>query len=301
MEELLRQYREYLQTKGYKASGIEKIQRSLRQYVSYAREAHLDMYRLTIRQAEHYREQLCAQGAKGEPYSHATVNGKLSALRRYYRYLYEKGVVPTNSFAYVRDLKKSDALPKGILTQTQMASLLESLPCSTRRECMEKIAIELLYATGMRIGEAASLAVADVDVSRSVLLIRDDKTGRDRMCVVSEYANELVKLLLGPAKRRGDTLFAALARGRALRAVINQALARHTQTLGLPHISCHGIRHSIATHLLENGADIRQVQEFLGHRHIRETERYTRVNMQTLRELIRTRHPRAVSANETHD
>lgn len=291
MEKLLREFQNYVSAKGYKERGIAKILHAVQQYIQYAAEHHLDIYRVSIGEAEKYREYLMTHTHRGKLYSAATVNSKLSSIRCFYRYLFLHNSVFSNPFSSVSDVKRGDPLIKGILKQDEMAHLLDSFPRESSYDVTICIVLEVLYASGMRIGEAASLRVEDVDCDRGYVTIREDKSGKDRICVLTEYGAALLQLYIRTMNPQ-TLVFEHFATGRALRGKVNQKLAYITRKENLPHISCHSFRHSMATHLLENGADIRQVQELLGHTHIRQTERYTRVTTQALKEVVQTYHPR---------
>lgn len=294
MEHLIHECAAYLAAKGYKERGIAKILHALRQYFRYAAEHNLDICHVTITDAEKYREYLRSHTHRGTLYSAATVNSKLSSVRCLYRYLVGRHLLLTNPFAAVGDLKRGTALVKGMLKQEDMEHLLHSFPRTNRYDATICIILELLYATGMRIGEVAALRVEDVDCDRGFVRVRDDKARQDRVCVLTEYAAALVNVYITTVKPTG-LVFEHFATGRALRGAVGNKLKSVTKKLKLAHISCHSFRHSMATHMLENGADIRQVQELLGHKHIRQTERYTRVTPEALKAVVRTCHPREAS------
>mgnify|MGYP001221400577 CR=1 FL=1 len=293
MKELLKQFQSYLTVKGYKESGREKIICAVKQYFGYTERHVPDIYRISVGEAEKYREYLRLQTHRGKLYSPTTVNSKLSSVRCLYRYLFSNGLVIGNPFSSVGDVKKGDPLVKGILKQEQMSQLLDSVSRSNRYDATIYILLEVLYATGMRIGEAASLRVEDVNCDRGYVTVREDKAGRDRICVLTEYAASLLKLYIYTTKPQ-TIVFELFATGRTLRGAVNRKLSGITKQYNLPRVSCHGFRHSMATHLLENGADIRQVQEILGHKNIRQTERYTRVTTDALKEVVQKYHPREI-------
>ena len=293
MEKLLKQFQSYLTVKGYKESGREKIAHAVKQYFRYIERHVLDLYRISVGEAEKYREYLRSQTHRGKIYSPTTVNSKLSSIRCLYRYLFSNGLVISNPFSSVGDVKKGDPLIKGILKQEQMSQLLDSVSRSNRYDATISILLEVLYATGMRIGEAASLRVADVNCDRGYVTVREDKAGKDRICVLTEYAASLLKLYIYTIRPQA-LVFELFATGRTLRGAVNRKLSNITKQQNLPRVSCHSFRHSMATHLLENGADIRQVQELLGHKNIRQTERYTRVTTDALKEVVQKCHPREI-------
>jgi integrase/recombinase XerC len=162
----------------------------------------------------------------------------------------------------------------------------------------DRAALELLYATGVRISELCGLDVADVDRTRRVVRVFG-KGAKERTVPYGVPAEEAVDAWLRrgrPALANaagGDALLLGAKGGRLQPTVARRIVARAAQRAGLPHTSPHDLRHSAATHLLEGGADLRAVQELLGHASLSSTQIYTHVSMDRLRAAFRQAHPRA--------
>ncbi len=222
----------------------------------------------------------------------------LSSVRGFHRYLLDEGLVETDVAASTKPPKLPSRLPKAISVE-QMASVLEAAAGDTPQALRDAALLELLYATGARISEAVDLNVDDVIEGDVVRLF--GKGGKQRIVPLGSYARTAIDAYLVRARplfsARGvatPALFLG-ARGHRLSRqnawLIIQAVADRAG-LGI-EISPHTFRHSFATHLLAGGADVRVVQELLGHSSVATTQIYTLVTVDTLRDMYTTAHPRA--------
>jgi integrase/recombinase XerD len=240
---------------------------------------------------------------RGAGLAAASVRRKRAALGSFCRYLAEEGLLADNPAAAVagrtRDVRR---LPR-VLSPAEVARLLAAPDRRTARGRRDAALLELMYASGLRVSEVASLRAGDVDARRGLLRVRG-KGGRERLVPVGKPALEALERYRGPAAKRrterGDTFLfprrnggggggAPLGRATIWRAVRSQAARA-----GLPRLpSPHGLRHAFATHLLNRGADLRAIQEMLGHARIGTTQVYTHVADERLRAAYRAAHPRA--------
>ncbi|WP_173083695.1 tyrosine recombinase XerC [Phytohabitans rumicis] len=162
----------------------------------------------------------------------------------------------------------------------------------------DRVVLELLYATGIRVSELCGLDVADVDRGRRVVRVFG-KGGKERSVPYGLPAEEALDgwlrlgrgALTGPDS--GDALLLGARGGRLQATIARRVVSGYARAAGLPHVSPHGLRHSAATHLLEGGADLRAVQELLGHASLSSTQIYTHVSVERLRAAYRQAHPRA--------
>lgn len=193
----------------------------------------------------------------------------------------------------------SSPLPRVVLSARQAEKLMNAPSSSSSVGRRDRAILELLYGTGLRRSECARLDVADVDLYGGTLLVRNGKGRRDRVVPVPEraaraldlYLHEVRPLLLSRAAE--PALFLTAWRGRRLSIPsLVQILQRHARAAGIERVHLHALRHTCATHLLRGGADIRHVQEILGHRWIKTTALYTRVDLDDLRRVIARAHPR---------
>ena len=222
----------------------------------------------------------------------------LSSVRGFHRYLLDEGQVETDAAATTRPPKLPGRLPKAI-TIDQMAAVLEAAKGDSPQQLRDSALLELLYATGARVSEAVDLNVDDVIEGDVVRLF--GKGGKQRIVPLGSYARAAIDAYLVRARpglsakgKATPALFLGVRGQRVSRQnawLIIQAAAKRAN-LGI-EISPHTFRHSFATHLLAGGADVRVVQELLGHSSVATTQIYTLVTADTLRDMYTTAHPRA--------
>lgn len=222
----------------------------------------------------------------------------LSSVRGFHRYLLDEGLVEVDVAATTKPPKLPSRLPKAISIE-QMASVLAAAGGDSPQQLRDTALLELLYATGARISEAVDLNVDDVIEGDVVRLF--GKGGKQRIVPLGSYARAAIDAYLVRARpifsARGTATPALFlgARGQRISRqnawLIIQAVAERAN-LGI-EISPHTFRHSFATHLLAGGADVRVVQELLGHSSVATTQIYTMVTADTLRDMYTTAHPRA--------
>jgi integrase/recombinase XerD len=222
----------------------------------------------------------------------------LSSVRGFHRYLLDEEQVPADVAAQTKPPKLASRLPKAISIE-QMASVLDAARGDTPQSLRDTALLEVLYATGARISEAVDLNVDDVIDGDVVRLF--GKGGKQRIVPLGSFAREAIDAYLVRARPvfsvRGTSTPALFLGSRGQRVsrqnawLILQAVAERAH-LGI-EISPHTFRHSFATHLLAGGADVRVVQELLGHSSVATTQIYTLVTADTLRDMYTTSHPRA--------
>jgi integrase/recombinase XerD len=222
----------------------------------------------------------------------------LSTVRGLHRFLEEDGVVPADVAAEVAPPKLPMRLPKAI-TIDEMAALLGASAGDEPVRVRDRALLELLYATGTRISEAVALDVDDLQHGDLIRVL--GKGGKQRLVPLGSYARAalddyLVRVRPGFAVRGASTpaLFLGPRGGRLSRQSAWLVIQEAAERAGLAkHVSPHTFRHSFATHLLQGGADVRVVQELLGHASVATTQLYTLVTADTLRDVYTTSHPRA--------
>jgi len=227
--------------------------------------------------------------------------------RKIFRFMVDSDKRETNPFCDVKYPRLPDGISKNFLNEAQMNRLLETLSmfhrAETAKEKLEKYRLHvvtvLLYATGMRIAEAAALLPEDVDIKRREVVIRSGKGGKSRLAFLTGYAADVLdyymqygrKAVLSRGWRKhGERLFGADV--ATLDSAVNRELSETCKRLKIPVITCHGFRHSLGTHLLKAGCDVRHIQMILGHDKLNSTQRYTRVDRRDLRNIIDKYHPR---------
>ncbi|MFD2493041.1 site-specific tyrosine recombinase XerD [Amycolatopsis jiangsuensis] len=224
----------------------------------------------------------------------------LVAVRGLHKFAHADGITEHDPARDVRPPAAAKRLPKA-LPVADVLKLLDTPPPDGERPLRDRALLELLYSTGARISEAVGLDVDDVDDDERTVLL-DGKGGKQRLVPIGRPALEalhsyLVRARPGLAVRgRGTSALFLNARGSRLsRQSAWQVLKDTAERAGITAaVSPHTLRHSFATHLLEGGADVRVVQELLGHASVTTTQVYTLVTVTTLREVYATAHPRAL-------
>src|SRR5690606_3584100 len=235
----------------------------------------------------------------------ATVARAVVAVRSLHRFLAVEGHTASDPGALVEAPRVPAGLPKA-LTEDEVAALLDAVQGDDPVARRDRAMLEVLYATGLRISELVGLRLADLDLE-SGLLRAFGKGSRERMVPIGTPATAALVAWLGPGgrpalvperwARRGDADAGFLNRrgGRLTRQGAWLVVKRWATEAGLAHkLSPHVLRHSCATHMLERGADIRAVQEMLGHASISTTQVYTRVSTERLLAAYRAAHPREI-------
>jgi integrase/recombinase XerD len=223
---------------------------------------------------------------------------KRASLSSFCRYLVGEGAVKSNPVAVVDSVARPAFRLPHVLTKTQIAKLLSAPDPHTVKGKRDRALLALMYASGLRVSEVASLRNADVNVNDGFLRIRG-KGDKERIVPVHRNALavlEAYQKTKGRARQPpGGFIFTAHDPGMPLgRGLIWRAVRGHARKAGLPGLpSPHWLRHSFATHLLSGGADLRVIQEMLGHSRIATTQIYTHVATDRLREAYRAAHPRA--------
>ncbi len=229
-----------------------------------------------------------------------TVARSIAAVRTFFSFLAAQGAIRGNPAVGISAPRREDRLPE-FLPVDEMMDLLRSLPAGGELEKRDAAILELLYSSGLRVGELVALRSGDVSTDEGTARV----TGKGRKVrivpVGAKASRALTEYLAARSSGKrpagddpGEALFLN-ARGGALTArsvarILERALARIG---GRRHLSPHGIRHSFATHLLESGADLRAIQEMLGHASLSTTQRYARVNVSHLVRAYEDAHPRA--------
>ncbi len=228
-----------------------------------------------------------------------TVARKISTLRGFHRFLVAEGLVAEDPTVLLVNPRRARALPKA-LTVEEVERLLATPEAGTRRGARDAALLEFLYGTGCRVSEAVGLELLDVDLEEGIVLLRG-KGDRQRLVPLGRYARTAFERYL-PVRRRllgggrdPGRVFLNLRGAPLSRQGIWYLVRRAAVAAGIPErrISPHVLRHSAATHMVEGGADLRTVQEFLGHASIGTTQVYTRVSPQHLLEVFVTSHPRS--------
>jgi tyrosine recombinase XerC len=228
----------------------------------------------------------------------ASVARKLAAIRSFGEHLTRTGAAASNPAELLPTPKRDSRLPR-VIPRDDSARLLDRIPATTPLEVRDRAMLELAYSSGLRVEELRTLRTADLDFESETVRVHG-KGGKERVVPIGEPAQAALRRYLETARpalagRDGvETLFLSV-RGRPLHSSdVRRRLERWVRLAGLPSgVSPHTLRHSFATHLLEGGADLRSIQELLGHASVSTTQIYTRVEPGRLRREYAKAHPRA--------
>jgi len=223
-----------------------------------------------------------------------SVSRKISCLRTFFKFLTREKIIASNPARFGYLPKKEQRLPY-FLSIDETAKIIES-PDSSDAGIRDRAIMEILYATGMRVAELSGLDLSDIDVLSETVRVFG-KGRKERVLPIGKSALEsLGRYLEKRKKSNGDKKAAVLNAkgGRLTSRGIEAIIAKYAVQTGLKKVTPHTFRHSFATHLLSNGADLKMVQELLGHASLSTTQIYTHITPERLKEIYNKAHPRAL-------
>ncbi len=298
--EAIKKYLEYLNSVlNYSNNTIIAYQNDILEFKNFVVSERFARDILTIRNDRVCKAFISSLNQKGESIN--SVNRKIASLRSFYNYLVSEDIVKNNYFFKVESLKGPKRLPK-IIREKEIILMLDSCDKSSILGFRDYLLIEFLYSTGLRVSELCSLKTSDLDLvnlevkvlgkgskERIVLIydeLRDDikhYLNYERIALLAKSNNENNRSLF--LNNKGTSLTT-----RGVRVILNKVINNCGETF---KISPHMLRHSFATSLLNNGADLRSVQELLGHENLSTTQIYTHVSYENLKKEYQIAHPRA--------
>lgn len=227
---------------------------------------------------------------KSEDYASASIHRALIAIKVFFRFLTREGVVPTNPALYLEGPKLWQLIPE-VLTCEEVEALLRQPDTSTMKGARDKAILEILYASGLRVSELCSLDLHSVEDTTVRVM---GKGSKERIVPIGEEAIRAVDRYLGFRDGSEEKALFVMGSGKRIdRFFVWKMIKAYAKEAGvMKDISPHTLRHSFATHLLDNGADLRIIQEMLGHATISSTERYTHVSRTRLQDAFESFHPR---------
>jgi integrase/recombinase XerC len=232
-------------------------------------------------------------------YAKTTIARRLASLRSFFRFGQREGWTKANPAKPLRNPRKARSLPH-FLSSEEIERLLAAPPASESLGLRDRAILEVLYSAGLRVSELAGLNALDLDLPGGTLRVRG-KGRRERIAPIGSYAIHALKQWLSvrrlsPGEKNGPAapVFVNKFGRRLTTRSVGRLLEKHLRTSGLDRRTTpHTLRHSFATHLLDRGADIRSVQELLGHKSLVTTQIYTHVSTAGLRAVYERAHPRA--------
>jgi integrase/recombinase XerD len=287
--------------RGLSSSTLAAYRRDLARYVTFlsswgirdAREAETDAVGAFI-----VRLSSSVHGNESTPYKASSIARTLSAVRSFHRFLLAEGDIDHDPAASIVHPTVPRGLPRPI-SVAQALKLLQAPRADTAAGIRDRAILELLYGSGLRISELVGLDVDDLDLEGGSVRVLG-KGGRERDVPVGRIGREALDAYIRRSRpslasnRSRGALFLNARGGRLTRQGCADVLSKHVKAAGIRRrVTLHTLRHSFATHLLEGGADVRVVQELLGHRSVATTQIYTLVSREHLRDVYFSSHPRA--------
>ncbi len=290
IDDLIEKYLEYIVKElNYSPVTMEDYHSDLIMYKEYINKHNLSFLKITKLQIIDYLKYLDSLH-----YSNKSISRHLSSLRSFYSYLVEIKVLDSNVFRSIRNPKVEKKLPN-YLSVLEVEEIINSIEEKTKEDIRDKCLFELLYSTGIRVSEASNMLITDiVDSNKSIRVI--GKGNKERIVYYGSYLEDILSKYLKVREEFNVNnlayLFINQNGGKLSRESIEYIIKKINNKYLLKHkISPHVLRHSFATHLLDNGADIKSVQELLGHESLNTTEIYTHISNDRLRSVYLKCHP----------
>jgi integrase/recombinase XerD len=301
----VRTYLDHLSVeRGLAANTLTSYRRDLRRYQQYLAGRGIgDLGEIAEATVTDFLVRLREGDKDHPPLSSTSAARTVVAVRGFHKFAVRDGLATADPAGSVRPPAPAKRLPKALPLSDVEAILEAAGSAGTTLALRDRALLELLYGTGARISEAVGLDVDDLDAVDGTVLLRG-KGGKERLVPVGSYAREAVDAYLvrgrpelvaaSTAASTGGALFLNARGGRLSRQSAWAVLVRAAERAGVTRdVSPHTLRHSFATHLLDGGADVRVVQELLGHASVTTTQVYTLVTVENLRQVFATAHPRA--------
>ncbi|NLZ38822.1 MAG: site-specific tyrosine recombinase XerD [Firmicutes bacterium] len=295
MESTIRDFIHYISVeKGLAANTLEAYNRDLHAFCSYLKKENINDFREVTRNSITAYLQALRKSGKAT----STLSRNMASIRSFYNYLFQERLIVDNPTADLESPKLEKKLPR-VLTTQEVELLLEQPDLQQVAGLRDKAMLEVIYATGIRVSELMSLDVLDVNLEAGFIRCTG-KGAKERIVPMGSVAIHFVSEYLRRGRpkliRNKDepAMFVNQHGKRLTRQGFWKILKKYARQAGIKKdITPHTLRHSFATHLLENGADLRSVQEMLGHADISTTQIYTQLTKSKLRDIYKKTHPRA--------
>lgn len=289
MDNLIEKFLEYLEKeKNYSKETIRAYQNDLLQFKEYIidRENIDNLLKVNYEIIRNFIGYLLKYG-----YDKKSTSRKLSTLKSFYKFLKSIKLIEKNPALGVKSPRLEKKLPS-FLTETQVREILDLQP-PIEINYRDKAILELLYASGLRVSELVNLKISDVDFENKVLKVKG-KGEKERIVPFGSYAYEAINKYLSTRKDNSPYLFVSRFNKKLSNRQIQKIVKKYLSKIpNPPATNPHIFRHSFATHLLDRGADLRAVQELLGHSSLQTTQIYTHLTIGKLKEIYKKTHPRA--------
>jgi len=286
----LENYKNYLEfQKNYSKHTIESYEQDIKEYLEYISENKINLLKINYDQIRTYLKFL-----SDKKDINSTISRKISALRGFYKFLQNNNKIETNPFSLINLPKKEKKLPR-FFFYNELEELFNTPKLNNPLGQRDRLILEMLYATGVRVSELVNIKISDISENTIKIL---GKGNKERIVRFGDYCAEILKMYLndGHYKLNGSSEYLFLNNtggqltDRGVRYLLDKIISKTTIE---KKISPHMIRHSFATHLLNEGCDILTVQELLGHESLTATSIYTHITNDRLKDIYFKTHPRA--------
>ncbi|MEW6558001.1 MAG: tyrosine-type recombinase/integrase [Elusimicrobiota bacterium] len=301
--ELKDKYLESLRNNNYSPETIRHCDYALRDFEKFLEKQGINQVAdVTQEVITDYNQEVrnYRQPKNNKPYSEQSIAAKLQPVKYFFEWLTKNLTILYNPAKDMEIPTIKKGLPRTILSQEEIEKFLSIPRTDTVIGYRDRTIFELFYSTGMRNTELRKLKINNLDLEKKICIIKDGKGGKERMLpltkVATEYLKEYIRIIRPRLLKNGnsnDTVFLTLSGTPFWMQGMCDLFRKYARVSGISKpISAHTIRHSIATHLLENGMDIRYIQEFLGHGSLQTTQLYSKVTLKGLRKFYNKHHPK---------
>jgi len=305
--DLLFAFIEHMKVRNYAKATLIGYSRYVGQFLDYLRANDItDLKRVTRDTLTVYQVKLIEfRDKKGRRYTIATVSIKIRAVKRFFEYLESSNQILINPAEHIKEPKKETRLPRAVLTEDEVRKILDQPNLSTMTGIRDRTVLEVFYSSGIRLAELLNLTVYDCDLQGGMLRVKG-KFSKDRVVPLGKHAIRFLKEYITRVRPRHTknnkavrNLFVNQTGQPLASQTIQQQIRNYAKEAGIKkHVTPHIFRHTFATELVKNGADIRAVQKMLGHSCLSVTQIYTKVAGVDVKRTHRQSHPREKDKTE---
>lgn len=283
----------YMSVRNFSELTISAYQTDLLQFLGYAaHELGTDIEKLDVREVDKYIARSYTGFMTERKLNRKSIARKLAAIRSFFKYHCRQGSIPISPVQKISTPKMGKNLPR-FLFREHMDKLLGAPELETKKGFRDQVILELLYGSGLRVSELVSLNIIDVDLNGSIIRVRG-KGRKERIVPLTDPARKAIDGYLSLRNDIKEALILNYKDTRLTSRSVRRVLDKLEKEANLnQHIHPHMLRHTFATHLLDGGADLRSVQELLGHKKLSSTQIYTHLTREKLRDVYMESHPRA--------
>lgn len=273
--------------RNYSENTIINYELDLKEYLEYLNKKDLNLINITYKDVKQYLSYLYDKN-----YSNSSLSRKISTLRSFYKYLYNESLIEKNPYLYVSLPKKEKKLPRYV--NYEDLDLILNIPdLETKDGIRDRLILEILYGTGIRVSELCNIELKDLDLKEKTIRIVG-KGDKERIVLYGEYCSEILDKYLKVRDIKEKKLIQSNNGNKINASSIQKILKDILKRASLKkNITPHVFRHTFATHLLNEGCDILTVKELLGHSSLDTTQIYTHVSNEKLRKVYLDTHPRS--------